>query len=203
VAPHVETEIKLKVAEPGELSNRLVRVTDRLKEMGATISQPREFEDNYAFDFPDRRIVLAGSLLRVRILSRGTLLTFKGPVGQNPLPGRFKAREETEVSFGAADAGALMAIMKGMGMEPVFQYQKYRTAWEWRDLHILVDETPIGTYLELEGPEDLIDEGARELGYGSSDYITSSYRDLYLTSFDQGSEGDRSGRSRDRMVFGS
>ena len=34
----------------------------------------------------------------------------------------------------------------------VFRYQKYRESYRWRDVEIVVDETPIGTFLEIEGP---------------------------------------------------
>ncbi|HET8945562.1 MAG TPA: class IV adenylate cyclase, partial [Candidatus Polarisedimenticolia bacterium] len=226
VAPHVELEIKLKVEGPGESSDRLERLNARLREMGATVIIPREFEDNLAFDFPDRSIVRSGSLLRVRIMARGSLLTFKGPV--MPLPGLaagarasdpsaqpasatprsatpstaagppMKARQETEIDIPSKETDALLAIIRGLGMQPVFQYQKYRTTWEWRGLHILLDETPIGIYLELEGEQALIEAGAQALGYRAEDFITKSYRDLYLEHLDQGQKGSQGSRSTDR-----
>jgi adenylate cyclase, class 2 len=45
---------------------------------------------------------------------------------------------------------------------------------------VLVDETPIGNYLELEGPPRWIDQTARLLGFTHADYITRSYGYLYL-----------------------
>ena len=44
---------------------------------------------------------------------------------------------------------------------------------------ITVDETPIGNFLELEGPKSLIDEMAGKLGYKASDYIVKSYLALH------------------------
>jgi len=44
----------------------------------------------------------------------------------------------------------------------------------------LVDETPVGNFLELEGPPDWIDRTARRLGFRPGDYSLASYRDLYL-----------------------
>jgi hypothetical protein len=43
-----------------------------------------------------------------------------------------------------------------------------------------LDETPIGEFLELEGPPSAIDRMAKLLGYSRSDYITKSYLALYL-----------------------
>lgn len=214
VASHVELEIKLRVQGPGEPPDRLERVNARLEEMGATLLHPREFEDNLAFDFPDRSVVRRGSLLRVRTLDRQTLLTWKGPVqpaaqpdpagGRRDDPGnRMKSREEIEVTLAAADSGSLIAILRGLGMEPVFQYQKYRTTWDWKGLHILVDETPIGIYLELEGDRVSIEAGAEALGYRSEDFITKSYRDLYLEHLDRGGDAaDRGGEGIDRGAQG-
>ena len=215
MAGGLEIEVKLKVGDLAHGPDRLAATQARLEEMGATIVQPREFEDNQAFDFPDRRIVRTGSLLRVRIMTRGTLLTFKGPVAPalSTAPDAssgpaFKARHETELTIPPEETEALLAIIRGLGMEPVFQYQKYRTSYDWKGLHILLDETPIGIYLELEGDRALIEAGARELGYRSEDFITRSYRDLYLEHLDRAGEGragDEQGLqgsgSADRMVF--
>jgi len=45
---------------------------------------------------------------------------------------------------------------------------------------ILLDETPIGNYLKLEGEPEWIDSTAVQLGFGWGDYITSSYRKLFV-----------------------
>ena len=44
---------------------------------------------------------------------------------------------------------------------------------------MVYDETPIGNYLELEGPKGWIDAVAAQLGYRRQDYITESYVRLY------------------------
>ena len=208
MADGLEIEVKLRVGDPARGQDRLAATKARLEEMGAALVHPREFENNLAFDFPDRSIVRMGSLLRVRILARGTLLTFKGPVepavvaalagGAAP---SFKARRETEIDIPFDETDALLAILRGLGMAPVFQYQKYRTSWIWKRLHILLDETPIGIYLELEGDRALIEAGAKALGYRPDDFITRSYRDLYLEHLDRGGQGLDGSRSADRMVF--
>lgn len=217
----LEIEVKLKVGDLAHGQESLAATKTRLEQLGASPIHPREFEDNLAFDFPDRRIVRMGSLLRVRILARGTLLTFKGPVaGPTGLPAdagtsksfdptrqtgspapAFKARQETEIEIPFDETDALLAILRGLGMEQVFRYQKYRTTFDWEGLHILLDETPIGIYLELEGSRPGIEAGAQALGYGPRDFVTMSYRDLYLEYLDRGGEGLHGSGSRDAMVF--
>jgi adenylate cyclase class 2 len=64
----------------------------------------------------------------------------------------------------------------------VFRYEKFRTEYAKvsNQGKILVDETPIGDYLELEGSPRWIDRTARQLGFSKADYITRSYGYLYL-----------------------
>ena len=45
---------------------------------------------------------------------------------------------------------------------------------------VLLDETPIGNFLEIEGSPRWIDRTARALGFFDGDYITRSYGYLYL-----------------------
>jgi adenylate cyclase, class 2 len=44
---------------------------------------------------------------------------------------------------------------------------------------LVYDETPIGNFVELEGPPRWINEVAQQLGYARTDYITASYGTLY------------------------
>ena len=64
-----------------------------------------------------------------------------------------------------------------------------------KDLLIELDETPLGTFLELEGPAEAIDRAAQELGYSRKDYIAKSYLALYLE------ECRRRGEQPKNMVF--
>ena len=60
---------------------------------------------------------------------------------------------------------------------------------------IELDDTPVGTFLELEGPAEAIDRAAVELGYSKKDYILKSYLALYLE------ECRRRGEMPKDMVF--
>jgi adenylate cyclase, class 2 len=120
------------------------------------------------------------------------LLTFKsppealaiGPVA--PISDRgHKVREELETVL--PDAATLQKIFEGLGLRGWFRYEKFRTPYKlparhkWaKDLLIDFDETPIGTYIELEGPHDAIDRAARLLGFHPRDFITKNYLVLYL-----------------------
>jgi adenylate cyclase, class 2 len=120
------------------------------------------------------------------------ILTFKRPTAQQaaapssryPAFGSHKIRDEIEAQV--TDTANLVKIFEGLGMRGWFRYEKYRTTYKlpatksWaRDLLIEVDETPIGTFVELEGPPAAIDRAAAELGYSKREYILTNYLALY------------------------
>ena len=83
-------------------------------------------------------------------------------------------------------------------MRPTFRYEKFRTAYRLprSRLHLDLDETPVGVFLELEGEPRAIDRAARALGFAPSDYIRGTYWDVYAA------DCRRRGRIRRNMVFG-
>jgi len=78
-------------------------------------------------------------------------------------------------------------VFEGLGMRGWFSYEKYRTTWKLGSRHpwakgllIEVDESPVGNYVELEGPAEAIDRAATALGFTRTDYLTKNYLTLYL-----------------------
>jgi adenylate cyclase, class 2 len=146
-----------------------------LRAKGFRVVKPRIFEANDVFDTPELRLRNNQSLLRVRQLNKEAKLTFKAP----PQSGKHKIREELEVN--ADNAQVLAAILGRLGFQRIFRYEKYRTEFGRGGTGVVtLDETPIGCYMELEGPPQWIDRTARLLGFSESDYITLSYGQLYL-----------------------
>jgi len=164
-----ETEIKLAV-ESTPAARRLLRAA------GFTVSRRRVFESNVIFDTPQLTLCRADTLLRVRNAGGLSTITYKG----RPAVARYKSREELELEI--ADAGTMGAIIERLGLDPVFRYEKYRTEYRQRRGAgmAMLDETPVGVYLELEGEPRWIDRTARQLGFGERDYIVRSYARLYL-----------------------
>ena len=162
-----EIEVKLRIAKTDDLE-------DRLREIGARPQQPRGFEDNQLYDFPDFALKTRGAMLRLRLQEHGDCLTYKD--GGRVESGA-KVREEIEVSIG--EGASVASILTKLGLRPLFRYLKYRTVYAYSELLITIDETPIGFFFELEGPKLLIDEVASRLGYKPADYIAKSYFALY------------------------
>lgn len=177
MAGQVESEIKLRMSGPEAAREAVAR-------LGATLVRARHFEDNFLLDDASSTLVGSGRTLRVRRTDGSTLLTFKGPRRDQE---GVKSRQEIEVSASASDADALQAILRAIGFRPVFRYQKYRETYRLGDVEIVVDETPMGTFLEIEGPLAAIHATAKALGLGPRDYITDSYAGLFFAS---GGTGD-------------
>jgi len=89
-----------------------------------------------------------------------------------------KVREEHETVV--TDAETLLTILRQVGLHVWFRYEKYREEFCAEDVVIAIDETPVGTFVELEGGERAIHRTAEAMGRHPSDYITDSYRVLFL-----------------------
>jgi adenylate cyclase, class 2 len=166
-----EVEIKLRLTSPAEGRRRL-------RKAGFRVARRRVLERNVVFDTPGRTLRRRGLLLRLRTAGRQNLVTFKG----RSEPGKHKIRKEIEAEL--EDGAAFAEILDGLGYRPAFRYEKYRTEYVDRGAtgRAMLDETPVGTFLELEGPPRWIDRAARRLGFTEADYLTATYADLHRRS---------------------
>ena len=147
-----------------------------LRDAGFVVTRKRVFEANTILDTPEFGLRGTSRLLRIREAGPVTTLTYKGV----PDVGRHKSREELEVTV--SDAAAMFTIAERLGYKRVFRYEKYRTEYEQsgRSGVAMLDETPVGVFLELEGTPSWIDRTARRLGFEERDYVTASYGRVYL-----------------------
>jgi adenylate cyclase class 2 len=175
LAHPIETEIKIRIDDPEKARRSLAG-------LGARLKRERHLEDNLLFDDERGALLSAGSVLRLRRTPGAAFLTFKGP---RTVAAGMRSRPELETTVGHADV--LQAILLGLGLRPTFRYQKYREAYEWEGQEIVVDETPIGAFLEIEGDKDGIARAATLLGYSPRDYVVESYVALFFAS---GGKGD-------------
>jgi adenylate cyclase, class 2 len=163
-----EIEIKFRV-------KKLPALTRDLQKAGFHVVTARTHEMNALYDLPKRPLQKRGELLRLRKYGAKCVLTHKakGTVG------RHKTRIETET--GVADGKKMDAILRALGYEPTFRYEKFRTEWSDGKGHVVVDETAIGNIGEIEGPARWIDQVARRLGVSRKDYMTDTYAGLFFT----------------------
>lgn len=168
MASNQEIEIKFRVAD-------LRGLTRRLRASRFRRITPRTHEMNTLYDLPGLPLRKRGDLLRLRQYGKEWVLTHKakGKVG------RYKTRMETETKV--SDGRKMDAILHALGFQPTFRYEKFRAEWAAGKGHVVVDETPIGNFGEIEGPARWIDQTAKVLGIKQSDYITDTYAGLFFT----------------------
>jgi adenylate cyclase class 2 len=189
-----EIELKFPVSD-------LTQFQSRLPSLGFLVETPRTFETNTLYDTPDRALRESKQLLRIRRYGEIWTLTHKRKPPTEADAGRYKVRIETETRVD--DGPALADVFEQMGYAAVFRYEKFRSEWTQASgtidgplfadasltggaaipvpsKHLVVDETPIGTYAELEGPTDWIDETLVRLEIDPAICMTDSYGKLFL-----------------------
>ena len=165
----LEREVKLRFASADDARQRILSPA-----VGATPLRGRRLQQDALLDTPDSQLYRRRSALRVRSENGKSLLTFKGPVQ----PSIMKVREEHETVV--ADGEVLLTILGELGWQVWFRYEKYREEFAAEDVVMAIDETPIGVFVEIEGSEEHIHRTAAALGMSPTDYVTASYRTLYL-----------------------
>lgn len=163
-----ETEIKFRITD-------LMALATNLRQLGFVEVTPRTHEMNVLFDLPGRPLRARGDILRIRKYGDSWVLTHKAKSTNNNGPHKVRVETETKVDDGAK----LEAILRALQFEPVFRYEKFRAEWQGERGHVVIDETPIGNFGEIEGPAGWIDKVARDLGISPADYSTETYAGLF------------------------
>jgi adenylate cyclase, class 2 len=162
-----EIEIKFRIDNIRDLNRRLQKSAFRLV-------TPRTHEINTLYDLLDKSLRNRGELLRLRKYGSEWILTHKA----KGKAGRHKTRVETETKV--EDGAKMDAILHALGFAPTFRYEKFRAEWSDGKGHVVVDQTPIGDFGEIEGPSRWIDRTAKMLQIAPNDYITATYSELFF-----------------------
>jgi adenylate cyclase class 2 len=163
----LEREVKLPFGSPEEARAAVLAA-------GATPLRGRRLQEDCLLDTDDEVLRIRRCVLRVRLECGKSRVTWKGPVQ----PSTMKLREEFETLV--ADGDVLLRIFAELGYRPWFRYEKYREEFSLDDVVVAVDETPVGTFVELEGSEAGIAAAADRLGRRPADYVLDSYRTLFV-----------------------
>ena len=170
--PPRETEVKFRVADRGALEARLAL-------LGA-VSGAAALERDQLLDDDAVSLRARGSAIRIRQTAGTVYLTFQGP---KEIRSGVRSRVEWETTIG--DARTIRAILAELGLRARFRYEKRRTPWRFADPArplVVVDETPIGLFAEIEGTEAEIRILAAELGVEPSEFLPDSYAALYAAA---------------------
>jgi adenylate cyclase class 2 len=162
-----EIEIKFQIDDLRALTQALKKA--RFKQVTRSTR-----EMNSLYDLPGQKLRKRGELLRLREYGETWVLTHKAK-GET---GRHKMRIELETRV--EDGQQMDAILRALGFAPTFRYEKYRAEWSDGTGHVLLDETPIGNFGEIEGSPRWIDRTARALRIDRRDYITETYAPMFF-----------------------
>jgi adenylate cyclase, class 2 len=162
-----EVEIKFRVQDLRALARTLKAARFKLV-------TKRTHEMNTLYDLPGEVLRNRKQLLRIRKYGSEWTLTHKS----GTVRGRHSSRIELETKV--ADGKKMDAILHALGYSPSFRYEKFRAEWSDGKGHVVVDETPIGNFCEIEGPPRWIDSTAKKLTVSPQDYITKNYATLFL-----------------------
>ncbi len=183
MASNREVEIKFKI-------KNIKSLAARLKAAGFHLVTRRTHEMNTLYDQPGQALRRRGALLRIRKYGQKWTVTYKDRSKQ----GRHKSRREIETPV--EHGQALVQILQELGFRSSFSYEKYRTEWADDTGHVVIDETPVGNFGEIEGPPKWIDAVAQRLALFPEQYITASYAELFA-------QWKRTNRSKaSHMLFG-
>jgi adenylate cyclase class 2 len=168
-----EIELKFPISDPEAFRRKA-------EAHGFRLETERTLEHNTLYDTPDRSLRARSQILRLRNYGSRCTLTHKRQPPSSDIPLRYKTRIETESII--EDCEALAEIFEQLGYGPVFHYEKFRTEWSREDSggYLVMDETPIGVWAELEGEPQWIDAMLEQLGVAPEESITISYGRLFL-----------------------
>lgn len=163
----IETELKFPVPDLDTVREVLVR-------QAAAQIHPMAREVNTLLDTDDGRHRRSGSILRLRTYGGQHVVTFKGPV--NYL-GKIKERAEYEIT--CDDTGRMAMLFEQLGYSPIARYEKYREVWLLGEATIVLDHTPMGDFVEVEGPPESLEAIAVSLGLDPELAVRGSYLSLW------------------------
>ena len=165
-----EVEIKFRIDD-------IEALTASLQRAGFRLITPRTHEMNTLYDQSGNKLRRRGALLRLREYGPRWTLTYKDRSGRQSGPHKSRREIETRVENG----DAMGRIIEAVGFSPSFRYEKFRSEWADSNGHVVIDETPIGNFGEIEGEAKWIDATAKRLNISVKNYLRESYAELFAT----------------------
>ena len=165
-----EIEVKFKISSTEEMLDIILKA-------GAVLEQETRFEKNLRWDDAEETLTKTHQVLRLRDNGGTSVLTYKSEKQNN-----IGIADREEIETVVTDFDNTRLILERLGYQIVFIYEKYRSIYRLNDTQLFLDHTPIGDYIEIEGPDDLaIRRAAELLGLNWEDRISKGYRNLFKT----------------------
>lgn len=152
----------------------LKKIEAHLRDLKARLIQPRIHETNIRFDTPKQDLRREQRVLRLRQDNK-VRMTYKDASKNEE-----GVLNRTEIEFVVEDFERAKSLLEALGYEKLLFYEKYRTTYELENTHIMLDELPIGSFIEIEGESlDSIRGIGLKLGLRWDTAIATSYSALF------------------------
>lgn len=162
-------EIELKL----EIHNNSSQVKSKIESSGAEY-RGKYIQTDFWLDTRDKQLKSKGIGLRVRKQNGEATLTLK----QGQVSAEMREAEEVEVRVDNFEN--IFEILKRLGFGVEAEIKKEREVWGLGSVIICLDSVEsLGTFLELEGPAEKIEEAIRKLGLETLPRITKHYGQLF------------------------
>ncbi len=166
----IEIEAKVRVPHFTQVRRRLIRLH--------AVQVRDTIETNVIWDRPDEELRRKNARLRLRNRTdllhgqNDIVLTYKGPREKHQA---YKSRPEYELHVDSLPDATL--LLKALGYEEVFRYEKRRESWALADCVVELDSVPhLGRFVEVEATnEDAIEAVLDKLGLADEPVIQRGY----------------------------
>lgn len=138
----MEIEVKFYISK-----DDLNCIRSNIKILGG-VYVSNKFETNIIFEDMHNTLVPKNAVLRLRHGGKNTL-TYKEPSGRGKTSQKFKVSREIEVEVN--DFDKTMLILNKLGFKKFMKYERIRESFRFGKSTILIDQTPFGFFLEIEG----------------------------------------------------
>ena len=102
------------------------------------------------------------------------MLTYKEPLPYEDAD--FKVRQEFEVEV--SDFAQAQSIIERLGFAAAMRYEKYRETFTYEGAEIVLDELPVGNFMEIEATRKQIRSITAALGLDFAARLRGSYGDI-------------------------
>jgi predicted adenylyl cyclase CyaB len=162
-----EIEVKFFLKNINQFENQIIQG-------GGKLIRSRSYEINYRFDTKDHQLRKENKILRLR-KDDSSLLTYKGPT---TIQDGIRIREELEIPI--EDIQLATRILESIGFKIDQIYEKYRAIYSYKSILIMIDNLPIGNFVEFEGENPvMIKSIVQELGINWNRNIQFGYLQIY------------------------
>lgn len=145
-------------------------ISKALAEIGARF-EGEDFEENILFS--NDELIAECAVLRLRRIGEKTILTYKKRI-QNDFAVKEQIEYETEIESFVEAA----KIFESLGYRRSLVYEKRRRTWHFREVEIVLDELPFGSFMEIEGSVTTIAEAEMFLGAEDFEVVHETYPQL-------------------------